>query len=323
MENNFTPIIEKINTYNNIALLVHENPDGDAIGSMIALFRALKKLGKNVTAFIESVPSNCEFLLNSIGKEIKLFSDIDFNVKYDLCISLDCGDIDRMGDAKELFKNAHDTACIDHHYTNNSFANANYIDSNAAATGELIFSLLNEMKFDLDDEIATAIYSAVISDTGNFKHNNTTKNTFEIASKLVNYNIDITKISYHLFSETSLNRMKFMGKLLENIEVFLDGKVAMLVARSEDIEKYMVEQSELDGMVDYARYVKGVEVGIFIKPYEDFYKISLRSNGKVDVSSVASYFNGGGHKFAAGCRIHAGSQDEVKSSLLNKLEKVI
>jgi len=323
MENNFTPIIEKINSYNNIVLLVHENPDGDAVGSMIALFRALKKLGKNVTGFIESVPSNCEFLLNSIGKEIKLFSDIDFNVKYDLCISLDCGDIDRMGAAKELFKNALDTACIDHHYTNISFANASYIDSDAAATGELIFTLLNEMKFDLDKEIATAIYSAVISDTGNFRHNNTTKNTFEIASKLINYDIDITKISYHLFSETSLNRMKFMGKLLENTEVFLDGKVAILTAQNEDIKHYMVAQSELDGMVDYARYVKGVEVGIFIKPYEDFYKISLRSNGKVDVSQIASKFNGGGHKFAAGCRIYALLSDDVKQQLLTELKKVV
>ena len=139
MINDFTPIIEKINSANNICLLVHENPEGDAIGSLISLFKALTNLGKEVTGFIEKKPVNCEFLLNSIGKEVKTFDEIDFSKKYDLCISLDCGDLDRMGDAKELFINAKDTACIDHHFTNDSFAKANYIDPNAAATGELIF----------------------------------------------------------------------------------------------------------------------------------------------------------------------------------------
>lgn len=323
MQNDFTSIIEKINTAENIILLVHENPDGDAVGSMISLFKALSKCGKNITGAIEKKPVNCEFLLRTIGKEIKTFCEIDLGEEYDLCIALDCGDLNRMGDAKVLFVNAKDTVCLDHHFTNDNFANANYIRADAAATGEIIFDLLKAMKIELDKEIATAIYSAISSDTGNFSHNNTTKRTFEIVSELVSYDIDISKISYHLFSESSLNRLLFMGKLLQSVELFLDGKLAVLTAKKEDIEDFNLEPSELDGMVDYARYIKGVEVGIFIKPFDDIQKISIRSNGKFDVSGVAGEFNGGGHKFAAGCRVKTEDSEEAKKQLIEAFSKIM
>jgi len=323
MQNDFTSIIEKINTAENIILLVHENPDGDAVGSIISLFRALSKYGKKVTGAIEKIPVNCEFLLNSIGKEIKTFSDIDLRDEYDLCIALDCGDLNRMGEAKVLFVNAKDTACIDHHFTNDNFANSNYIRPDAAATGEIIFDLLKEMNIEIDSEIAMALYAAIASDTGNFSHNNTTKKTFQIVSELVSYNIDVSKISYHMFSESSLNRTIFLGKLLQNVELFLNGKLAILVAKKEDIEEFNLEPSELDGMVDYARYIKGVEVGIFIKPFDDIQKISIRSNGKIDVSKIAGEFNGGGHKFAAGCRVKTASGEEAKKQLIEAFSKIM
>ena len=303
-------------------MLVHESPDGDAIGSIIALYRALKKMGKDVEAFIEKIPSNCEFLISSIGEEIKVFEDMDENRKYDLCIALDCGDADRMGKAKVLFENANNTICIDHHYTNVGYANLNYIEGEAAATGEILYDMLSKMDI-IDKEIAMALYAAVSSDTGNFRHNNTQKHTFDIAGSLVEYGIDVSKISYHLFSETSLNRMRFMGNLLQNVEVELDGKVGILIAKKEDIERFNVNDSELEGMVDFARDIKGTEVGIFIKPHNEMYKVSLRSNGNVDISGVAGKFNGGGHKFAAGCRFEGKTAEEVRELLLIELKKIL
>lgn len=323
MQDNFTSIIEKINTAKSIVLLVHENPDGDAVGSIIGLFKALSKYGKSVDGIIEKVPSNCEFLLKSIGKEIKTFDVADLKKEYDLCIALDCGDLDRMGEAKDLFVNAKTTACLDHHFTNNKFADENYIRPDAAATGEIIFDLLKSMNIEIDTEIATALYCAISSDTGNFSHSNTSKRTFEIASQLMEYGINVSDISYHMFSESSLNRIIFMGRLLQNVEVFLDGKLAILMAKKEDVEKFNLEPSELDGIVDYARYIKGVEVGIFIKPFKDIQKISIRSNGKIDVSGVASEFNGGGHKFAAGCRVNTESGEEAKQQLIEAFSKII
>ena len=315
-------IIEKLRLSNDIVLLVHESPDGDAIGSIIALYRALKKMGKDVEAFIEKIPSNCEFLISSIGEEIKVFEDMDENRKYDLCIALDCGDADRMGKAKVLFENANNTICIDHHYTNVGYANLNYIEGEAAATGEILYDMLSKMDI-IDKEIAMALYAAVSSDTGNFRHNNTQKHTFDIAGSLVEYGIDVSKISYHLFSETSLNRMRFMGNLLQNVEVELDGKVGILIAKKEDIERFNVNDSELEGMVDFARDIKGTEVGIFIKPHNEMYKVSLRSNGNVDISGVAGKFNGGGHKFAAGCRFEGKTAEEVRELLLIELKKIL
>ena len=315
-------IIEKLRLSNDIVLLVHESPDGDAIGSIIALYRTLKKMGKNVEAFIEKIPSNCEFLIGSIGEEIKVFEDMDENRKYDLCIALDCGDADRMGKAKVLFENANNTICIDHHYTNVGYANLNYIEGEAAATGEILYDMLSKMDI-IDKEIAMALYVAVSSDTGNFRHNNTQKHTFDIAGSLVEYGIDVSKISYHLFSETSLNRMRFMGNLLQNVEVELDGKVGILIAKKEDIERFNVNDSELEGMVDFARDIKGTEVGIFIKPHNEMYKVSLRSNGNVDISGVAGKFNGGGHKFAAGCRFEGKTAEEVRELLLIELKKIL
>lgn len=323
MELKLTEIINKINEKDNIVLLVHESPDGDAIGSIIALNLALKNMGKNVQCFIEKVPLNCEFLINSIGEDIKTFDEIDFSKKYDLCISLDCGDVDRMGRAKPLFENADFTICIDHHYTNDNYAMLNYVDGEAAATGELIYELLREMNITLDSNVATALYAAISSDTGNFKHNNTKKSTFDIAGELIGYGVDISKVAYYLFSETSLNRMKFMGKMLQEVEVVIDGKVGILIAKQEDIDEFAVNESELEGMVDYARYIKGVEVGIFIKPSDGVFKVSLRSNGKVDVSEVASKFGGGGHKFAAGCKFRRNTYEEVKNELISEFEKVI
>ena len=315
-------IIEKLRLSNDMVLLVHESPDGDAIGSIIALYRALKKMGKNVEAFIEKIPSNCEFLISSIGEEIKVFEDMDENRKYDLCIALDCGDADRMGKAKVLFENANNTICIDHHYTNVGYANLNYIEGEAAATGEILYDMLSKMDI-IDKEIAMALYAAVSSDTGNFRHNNTQKHTFDIAGSLVEYGIDVSKISYHLFSETSSNRMRFMGNLLQNVEVELDGKVGILIAKKEDIERFNVNDSELEGMVDFARDIKGTEVGIFIKPHNEMYKVSLRSNGNVDISGVAGKFNGGGHKFAAGCRFEGKTAEEVRELLLIELKKIL
>ncbi len=323
MEKSFAPIIEKINSANDIVLLVHENPDGDAIGSIISLYKALTKIGKKVEGVVERYPVNCMFLINTIGKEIKTFEDTDLNKQYDLCIVLDCGNLERLSLAKDLFINAKDTVCIDHHETNISFANANYIVPIAAATGELIFDLLNEMQIAIDTEIATALYSSIISDTGNFSHNNTTKKSFEIAGDLIEYGIDITKISYYMFNESSLNRIKFMGRLLSNIEVFLDGKLSIISVTQEDIDEFQIDKSELDGIVDYARYIKGVEVGILIKPKDGVYRISMRSNGNVDLLDIATKFNGGGHKYAAGGRVDTDSIDKAKEELVKAFSEIL
>ena len=315
--NKFTEIIDLIKSSNKIAVLVHENPDGDAAGSLIAMTEGLHLLGKDVKGYLENIPSNCGFLFPD--ERIALLEEYNGEA-YDLCIVLDCGDIQRTGLGSKVYDNSQKSICMDHHMTNTGFADLNYIDAKASATGEIVFEFFEELGLSMNERMATAMYSAIISDTGRFKNSNTTQKTFEIAAKLMAFPMDITKIAYYMFLETSLERTLFLGKLLSNLKMYCDGKVGVLIAKEDEIEKYGISHSELDGMVEYARNIKGVEVGVFVKQMNGGYKVSLRSNGKVDVAEVAQRFNGGGHKFAAGCKFADVSADEVVKLLVSELE---
>jgi len=310
-------IAKKLKKSDNIAVFVHANPDGDAIGSLIAFSTALKNIGKKVEAFVESRPEYLSFVFDD---SIKLYSELDFDKKYDLCVALDCGDKDRMGDASKVFDNAEFTIELDHHKTNNNYADLSYVDSTAAATGEIIYELLKIMKVEITKQIAEALYVAIISDTGMFKHQNTTSKTFEIASKLVDYGIDISTITHKIFYENSFERTKCLGDVLNTLDLYLDGKVGILCLTSEMMQKYGLKETELDGFVEYARNIKGVEVGIFIKQKNDTeYKVSLRANSDADMSKIAEKFNGGGHKGAAGCRFENKTIEEIKNCLIKEI----
>lgn len=322
MKKDFALIFDKIKEASSIVVLVHENPDGDAIGSAIALIKTIEKMGKKPECYIESIPCNCEFLFDK-DNPIKPFDGMDVNKEFELCIALDCGSEERLGKAKELFEKAKFTICMDHHLTNSEYARINYIDSKAAATGEIIFDFITETENVIDKEIATAMYSAVVSDTGMFKHKNTTENTFKIASELMKYGIDITEITRKMFYESTANRTIFLGRILEGLELYSDNRICVLTAKVKDLEKYNIDESELDGMVEFARNIKGVEVGILMKPHGNLFKASLRSNGKIDVAEIAQVFDGGGHKFAAGCRFDGVTCEMAKKMLVCELEKVL
>ena len=188
-------IAKKLKKSDNIVVFVHANPDGDAIGSIVAFSTALKNMGKKVDVFIENKPEYLSFIIDDT---IKLYSELEFDKKYDLCVALDCGDKDRMGEASKVFDNAEFTIELDHHKTNDNYAELSYVDAEASATGEIIYELLKIMKVKITEEIAEALYIAIISDTGMFKHQNTTAKTFEIASKLVDCGIDISTITHKL-----------------------------------------------------------------------------------------------------------------------------
>ena len=310
-------IAKKLKKSDNIAVFVHANPDGDAIGSIVAFSTALKNMGKKVDTFIENKPEYLSFIIDD---SIKLYSELDFDKKYDLCVALDCGDKDRMGDAAKVFDNAEFTIELDHHKTNDNYANLSYVDAIASATGEIVYELLKIMKVKITKEIAESLYIAIISDTGMFKHQNTTSKTFEIASKLVECGIDISTITHKLFYENSFVRTKCLGDVLNTLELYLDGKVGILYLTNEMMQKYGLKETELDGFVEYARNIKGVEIGIFIKQKTDTeYKASLRANTDTDMSKIAEKFNGGGHKGAAGCRFENKTIEEIKDCLIKEI----
>jgi len=315
-------IVNEIKNQDNIVVFVHENPDGDAIGSIISLSTALRLMGKNVEAYVEFYPSNNLFLIEK-APWVKTFDELDTSKVYNLAIALDCGDKMRMGKANEVFDKALSTINIDHHITNDNYGKYNFVDAKAAATGEIMYDLIKMLDIGLTTEIAEAIYLAIVSDTGTFKHSNTTPKTLETAARLLETGIDISYLIRKAFYETSLERTRCLGKVLSSLEVELDGKVGILHITPEELDNYNVDSQDLEGMVDFSRNIKGAEVGIFIKPRNGEYKISLRSNNYVDVAAIAGEFGGGGHVRAAGCSFSDMTIEEIKEKLLEKIKEQI
>ena len=313
-------IVNEIRKQDNIVLFVHENPDGDAIGSILSLSMALRLMGKSVEAYVEFYPSNTLFMLEK-ATWVKTYDELDTNKVYNLAIALDCGDKFRMGLGNEVFDKALSTINIDHHVTNNNYGKYNFVNGKAAATGEIMYDLIKMLDVQLTCDIAEAIYLAIVSDTGGFKHSNTTPRTFEISGKLLETGIEISNITRKVFYETSLERTKCLGKVLSSLEMELDGKVGILSITPEELDKYNIDAQDLEGMVDFARNIKGAEVGIFIKPRNNEYKISLRSNNYIDVAAIAEEFGGGGHIRAAGCKFVDMSIEEIKEILLKKIKE--
>ena len=317
MKDNLKEIAKRIKKADKICLMVHENPDGDAIGSILAMYHALNNMGKRVDAYIENLPPNMKFLTGS--KSLSIYDD-NVSKEYDLAIALDCGTKDRAC-GNELFDKSKYTINIDHHVSNPEYADLNHIDSSAAATGEIVYLLLKRLGIIIEKEIAEAIYIALISDTGMFRHQNVTKRVFDIAGDLVTYGIDTSELTRRFFYENSLDKLKLLSRALDNLELYSRSRVGLIAFDSSAKDGLRVNDSDFEGIVDYARNVKGVEVGVFIKPRLGGYRVSLRSNGDFDCNKVATELGGGGHVKAAGIQINRRSLMEVKDIVLRKIEE--
>ena len=316
----FDKIKKIINQNNTFAIIPHKNPDGDAIGSSLALAYALKKLGKTAKIFISGdFPKN----LNDIWTDE--FVHTKLNEPY-AAIVLDCASFDRFDEKeKEIFENAKETALIDHHITNEGFADANYIDAKAAATGEIMYDFLhNVLNVEFDSELAKYIYCALVCDTGSFKYSNTTNKTLLVASKLLEYGIDPSYFSQKILDQRSQKQVIAMKECLNNLSFHLNGKVCVSYITYEFIEKNDLEFDDADFFVSFPRDIENVEVGVYLKVRsENEIKVSLRSNSYVDVSRVANEFGGGGHVRAAGLTINNKTVEEAIKIILEKVEKAI
>lgn len=293
-------IKESIENAASIGIGGHVRPDGDCIGSCLAMYYYLKKKypDKKVDVYLEYVQEEFCFLPNSdlVKKDVS-YSE---RPEYDLFIALDCGDIDRLGFSEQLFLIAANTANIDHHVTNTNFAVMNYVDEKASSTAEVLMDIID--KDFLDEELATCLYLGIVHDTGVFKHSNTTRKTMETAGELISYGVPFSKIIDETFYQKTHLQNQIMGRCLLESFMVLDGKCIVSYVKKESLEYYKATSKELDGVIDQLRVTKGVEVAILA--YElgpQVYKVSMRSNNLVDVSAIAKIYGGGGHVKAAGC----------------------
>jgi len=311
-------IADMLKGVTSIAIAGHIRPDGDCVGSCMGLYQYIENNYpdiKELDIYLEKIPLSFMFIQgtqqisNSCAKE----------KEYDLFIALDSGDTERLGDAVKYLKTADKSICIDHHISNQGYADVNYIVPQASSTSELIYELLDSDK--ITKEIAEALYMGIAHDTGVFQYSLTTSKTMRIAADLMETGIDFSKIVEETYFQKTYIQNQILGRsLLESI-LLLDGKCIVSRVRKKDMQFYGADYQDLEGIVSQLRNTKGVKVAIFM--YESNlqeYKVSMRSDGIVDVSKIASFFGGGGHICASGCTMQ-GSFHDVLNNLTYGIEK--
>ncbi|HHW08048.1 MAG TPA: bifunctional oligoribonuclease/PAP phosphatase NrnA [Clostridia bacterium] len=289
-------------------ITAHERPDGDAIGSAIALDMALRYLGiRTVVMLSDPVPDMYRFLKGT--ESILMPSSLGW--KPEAVVALDSTEWDRVGEFIHQYLPGTVTINIDHHASNREFADLNWVDINAAATGEMVLDLIEYLQVPIDMDAATALYTAMATDTGFFQHGNTTAKVLSKCARLAELGANPHFISEQIHEYKSFESLKALGFALSSIQLSPKGSVAWIGLSLADMERLKVKEEELEGFVNYPRSIKGVEVGILFRQVEtNKVRVGLRSRGQVDVSAIAQAFGGGGHYRAAGCTV-AGDLDEV------------
>ena len=245
-------------------------------------------------------------------------SEIQEGEAYDLFICLDCGDEERLGFSMPLFQSALHTFCMDHHVSNQSFAEYNQIVPDASSTSELIYGIMDKKR--VTREIAECLYMGIAHDTGIFQYSNVSPSTFRMAAELLETGIDAAELIDFTYYEKTYAQNQVLGRALLESIVFMDGKCIAAFMKKSQMDFYGVTPKDLDGIVSQLRITQGVEVAIFAYETEkDLYKVSLRSKKAIDVSVIAGYFGGGGHVRAAGC-IMPGTIYDVLNNLSRQIE---
>lgn len=292
-----------------VALSGHVRPDGDCVGSVMSVYQYIKKNMSNieVKVFLETPSSvfDCISGVENIDSEMEILHE------YDVFIALDCTN-DRLGKAEPIFNKAKKKINIDHHVSNSGCGDINIVVPDASSTCEVVYELMDSEK--LDVEIAKTLYIGIIHDTGVFKYSNTSPKTLNIAAKLISYGFDFPKIIDETFYEKTYVQTLVCAKAVSESVRFMDEKCIFSVADKEMMEFYGVGPKDLDGVINQLRSVKGVECAIFMYQTGNMeYKVSMRSNGLVNVAEIAVFFGGGGHVRAAGCTMKGTVQDVINN----------
>ena len=297
-----------------VAISGHIRPDGDCIGSCLGVWNYLRDNYPEIQAdvYLEQIVPKFRFLN---GAEL-VKTDCDEDKVYDLFISLDASDKERLGAAVRYLDTAKHTVCIDHHVTTPGFADVNWVVADASSASELAWETMEEEK--ISRHTAEALYMGIVHDTGVFQYSNTSPKTMQIAGSLIAKGIDFSRIVDETFYKKTYIQNQILGRALVESILLLDGRVIVGRIREKDMDFYGAIPADLDGIVSQLRVTDGVEVAIFLYETGNHqYKVSLRSNGPVDVSAVCAYFGGGGHVKAAGCTMHGTFYDVVNNLTLH------
>ncbi|MBA3029379.1 MAG: hypothetical protein FP816_11305 [Desulfobacteraceae bacterium] len=331
-------IAQQIKAGRKILLASHMDPDGDSVGSLLALGLALESGCKKITLFNEStIPAVYRFLP---GVERITSGPIDDSAKFDLAILLDCSSLERAGSAALDIRQIPFMINIDHHATNTRFGDENLVVPEACASSEIVYTLIKHMNIPMTREIATSIYTGILSDTGSFRFSNTNENAFSICREMVSCGVDPSFVAQHVYGPFSLDRLKLLNHALDSLEISGNGKLSLMTLSRNVFKKTNTRPEDTDGFLNYARNIKDIKVAALIQEQESPipeqsngtrngsgpgcerpFHVSLRSNGWVDVGAIALSFGGGGHSSAAGFTITSNLK-EIKSILFKLSENL-
>lgn len=281
----------------------HMVADGDALGACASMCHLMRGMGKTADIVMEDeIPDNLAFL----NRDYVIFADQDTKLpKRDLCIALDCSNTERFPKREHLFFGAGThTACIDHHTTKFGYAQVNLVDPEAAATCELLYELYDFMNLPLDVEAGEALYTGIVTDTGNFQYTNTSKKTHLIAAELIGMGIDKKSINIRVYQSERMEKLKLHSMIMSTLEMLCGGRVSMAYVTLEMYRQAGAKTNESDGINAALRDIRGVEVAVFLREMSEHeIKVGFRSKSEVDVSEICLRLGGGGHKHAAGCAV--------------------
>lgn len=316
----YAKAVTRIDAAQKILIVSHANPDGDAIGSTLALGMGLRQLGKDVVMFNEDpLPHSLRFLphVDELVRKLPSAKDVD------LAIMVDCSQPHRAGDPFEALAPQVPLMIVDHHLINGAAPEGNCIDVEAAATGHVVYELLKRMSVRITPEIASLVYTTIIMDTGFFRYSNTTPSVFELAAELVRLGASPSEISQAALENCPVAQVRLLPLVLETMTLEFGGLCATLVLTQQMLEEAAATPDMAENFINYARAIEGVEVAVLFRERDPgVYKVSLRSRKRVNVAELAARFGGGGHIHAAGCTIEKGLP-EVKAIILPAIESVL
>lgn len=317
-------IVRIVREKGRFVLCTHYNPDGDALGSLLALADILERMGKEVLCFLETaIPSAYRFLPGSgrVLTEIGAVQDYMRIAGADgALIALDCGDAKRLGKYGVELLGCHPCLVIDHHHGNPGFGDYNWLSPTSAATGEMVFDLTRALGATVSPEAAECLYVAISTDTGSFHYAGTSSHTFEVAAELVRCGADPAALANQLYNDSSLGRLRLLREVLATLEMYEKDRIAIIRVSKAMRDRTFTTMEDTEYFINFPRAIHSVRVAVFLKEIEPGHvSVSLRAKGRCDVSCIAAEFGGGGHKNASGCTVRNAGMDEVRDVLLPRL----
>lgn len=314
-------IVQLLSSATDVLLLVHQIPDGDALGSLSAMLTCLQKQGKNAIAYCDDpVPGIYKFLP---GMD-QLYNAVSIpKFSPSLAVVMDCADQGRVGHGMKLLEGIEPIVNIDHHLGNTLFGHLNWVDSKAAACGEQIYQLILSAGWEITPDVATALYTSLVTDTGSFQFSNATAYTLRLAADLRDKGARVGEITQEVYETKTLTSIRLLSEVLPTLRLSSDGRIAWLKVKKHLMERLNAGHEDCEGLIAYPRSLEGVEVALLFREMDQStVKVGLRSKGNIDVNFVARQFGGGGHRRASGCTLYT-NMDDAEAQVLEAVKSML